>query len=193
MTTRRYPDCIFHEPYVRDKVDPRLKVAWEKAFRKPPPFGDLRLQWKKHHCATINPYGGECPFTKTECTQALVTSLELTFRAQPNVPVGYFIRVAKNLAARRADEAQNRRVAKRRAEAATEESGHIRVALAHPPARLDGGPTGYGPTGLAPDRDREAESLVHRVGPGSLADVFGSLHIGPRDIRFDKGKEGPKR
>jgi hypothetical protein len=113
---RQYPACVFKGEVIRKEVDPLVKNVWEHTFREKAPFGDLRLQWKRFHCLTINPYAGECPFAESQCAWAFWNAVQSTTIAHPRLPVPYFMKVARTTAALRADEAQAERIARRRRE-----------------------------------------------------------------------------
>jgi hypothetical protein len=97
-TSRKWP-CLFGEISTKD-IDSRVDKLWPGRT----PFGDLRNQWRRHHCRTLNPYGSEsCPYPLEDCGAAFLQAVEITLEKRPNSPVGYFIKVAKTEAAKRAD------------------------------------------------------------------------------------------
>jgi hypothetical protein len=103
-TTRQWP-CIFRDPTVSATVDPLLANEWQQTYgRRSVPFGDLRNQWRKQHCQTLNPYGSvTCPYALQDCVRAFAEVAMIVASDRKSSPVGYFRKVAKDRAARRAD------------------------------------------------------------------------------------------
>jgi hypothetical protein len=107
--TARKWEC-FLSTNMTKTVDPQVDELWRTAFGKRTPFGDLRNQWRRHHCRTLNPYGSEtCPYQLEDCALAFLQTVRVTTRSNPKSPVGYFLRVAKSEAAKRADNKPLRR------------------------------------------------------------------------------------
>lgn len=87
-----------------EEIDPAVDKLWRSTYGKRPPFGDLRNQWRRQHCRTLNPYGSEsCPYSMADCAAAFLAAVQVSCRSELKSPVGYFIRVAKSEAAKRAD------------------------------------------------------------------------------------------
>ena len=145
------------------------------------PFGDLRNQWRKQHCRTLNPYGSDdCPWDKRDCIKAYSDAIDKMFRAKPDKPVGYFIKVARVDAARRADEGVDKRIRQRYR--ATETNV---PAAETPPAEI-AGDTGDETVGL-----RQRQGLRSpESGPTGIGELLGTLDVRPRSVQTHKGKEG---
>lgn len=174
-TTRTWP-CVFAQAYVRDTVDPWINDEWRGTIGGHPPFGDLRNMWRRHHCRTLNPYGSEsCPYQPTDCARAFQEDVATVCMVRPRVPVGYFIKVAKSSAARRADEKPLTRDTVSRATLETQTQGSARPSDAGAPARGTG--QGQPPVSGA------------RSGPVSIGDLLGSLDLGPRPVDQRTRKE----
>lgn len=101
-TARRW-ECVFPHP-ASELVDARVDKLWKAAFGGRTPFGDLRNQFRRQHCRTLNPYGSDtCPYARENCALAFEDAVRVTADARPRVPVGYFMKVAKTIGAIRAD------------------------------------------------------------------------------------------
>jgi len=101
--TTKWP-CVFAQPDIK-AVDKTVQELWIETFGRKPNFGDLRNQWRRHHCRTLNPYGSEsCPYTYASCARSFLEAAEVTAAAKARVPTPYFGKVAKTTAAKRADE-----------------------------------------------------------------------------------------
>lgn len=93
--------CVFSTAFVREQVDPRVQEAFAAGGRKAP-FGDLRQQWRKQHCQTLNPYTSDtCPYPPEDCALAFLAAVE--HAADKASPVGYFRKIARTMALDRAD------------------------------------------------------------------------------------------
>lgn len=140
------------------------------------PFGDLRNQFRRQHCRTINPYGSEgCPYNTDTCALAFMDAVRVTCDARPKVPVGYFRKVAKTMGAIRADSKPLAR-----------ERGRIFVLVgdedepnprAGRPEHLETGPG-------------EVRSPAAR--PVAIGDLFRQIRVEPRQGsgQADAGEEG---
>jgi hypothetical protein len=111
--TRATWPCVFDSDFVREQVDPRILTAWEAQRSDKPKWGDLRTTFRREHCQTINPYGSEtCPFRAEDCAIAFLKGVTASLGARN--AHGYFIRVARSMAAARADEGVRMRAEKAR-------------------------------------------------------------------------------
>lgn len=223
-TSRRPPaPCIFKKGFVTDTVDPLIDKMWKASIPGKVPFGDLRNQWRRHHCRTLNPYGDSenCPYDPKDCARAFYSAVREVVRANDRMglkaPVGYFLKVARTMAAIRADEAVERRAVTARMRTdvlgATADSspptpradpvssGMDRVAgeggiKGHrPDPHLGGGatPAAGGSALRAPAQsgsgsDRGVPSRSD--GPVSVGDLFRSLGLGSREGPPDDREEG---
>lgn len=150
---RRPAVCVFHD-HLTDSVDETVDRMWTSAFPGgKTPFGDLRNMFRRHHCRTLNPYGSSenCPFEAPDCAAAFLEDVRVTVNARPRVPVGYFIRVTKSHAARRADEAVERRAyaASMRRTGVLSENGPERETNPPPPQAATQPPADEGRVGGA--------------------------------------------
>jgi hypothetical protein len=144
---------------MREQVDPRVQSAFESVGRKAP-FGDLRQQWRKLHCATLNPYSSErCPYAPEDCALAFLAAVERSIDKKS--PVGYFRAIAKSMAIDRADE---KPLERDRAQ-----------------GPRDAGPPGPDPT------ERPGLRGADR-GPESIGALLRALDLGPRQGPADDGK-----
>jgi hypothetical protein len=110
-STRNH-SCVFNSSFVREQVDPRVKAAWEQRFEAKAPFSRLRLSWREEHCQTLNPYGSDtCAYRQAQCALSFLAAVEATVANARDASgaVGYFRRVARSDATRRADEKPSRR------------------------------------------------------------------------------------
>ena len=180
FTAKVWP-CVFPEP--ASSVDERVDVRWKETFRSRTPFGDLRNMFRRHHCRTLNPYGSDtCPYAPDRCAAAFEDAVRVTCDNHPKVPVGYFIRVAKTMAAIRADAKPLPRDIRGRMNVLPEsEAQNFSESHADQPEG--------DPGSLEPGRGD-----VHRPGrrPVAVGDVFASLGIQPPERRgqADAGEEG---
>lgn len=155
--------CVFSTEFVREQVDPRVKEAFAAHGRKAP-FGDLRQQWRRQHCQTLNPYSSDfCPYPAEDCALAFLAAVERS--ADKASPVGYFRKIARSMALDRADHKPLERE-----RGTTPRSGHASPLEIHPEE-------GQGLRGA----DR---------GPQSVGDLLRSLDLGPRQRQADDGKAG---
>lgn len=175
-------ECTFTHPAIKD-VDKVVQELWIETFGRKPNFGDLRNQWRRHHCRTLNPYGSEsCPYTRDSCARSFLAAAEITAAAKPRVPTPYFGKVAKTLGAKRADEKPLNRGLTPVLTSATITRTEVlddqkRPRDAGPPAEnLKEGP-----------RLRSTENR-----PFSIGDVLRSLDLGPHPRPPDDGKKSPK-
>ena len=169
--------CVFNSSFVREQVDPRVKAAWEQRFEAKAPFSRLRLSWREEHCQTLNPYGSEtCAYREEQCAMSFLAAVEATTANARDVrgAVGYFRRVARSDATRRADEKPMRRETHAEVPAQTQEAfrpsdpGHVR---------------------LSAEERRELHRSKTR--PIAIGDLLGSLHVGPRAQSADDGEASP--
>lgn len=218
---RKLAECVFKKGFVTETVDPLVDEMWIARIGGKTPFGDLRNQWRRQHCRTLNPYGDSenCPYDEKDCARAFYAAVREVARAVDRAgelqrPVGYFIRVAKSSAARRADEAVGRRAASAMMRRTSillsddEEKPHPtppapqphddagRLGNPHPLGESPGSTGGDSMAGGArvpgPAADRPGAVPRRRDGPVSVGDLFGSLELGPRERRPEDGPEGPR-
>lgn len=203
-------ECVFHKGFTTESIDPEVDKLWKIVIGGRTPFGDLRNTFRRHHCRVLNPYGDSenCPYSEMECAYAFRDSVEITLRARPKKPVGYFLRVTRRMAAERADAAVDRKAAAARLRGTEDRTP---VQLAPPPttepnadprgvggASPTGAPTRPGDPdplaaggGLPPGRGApgngaggsEADAGLPRRGGGpvSLGDLLGSLEARSRE------------
>lgn len=160
----RWP-CFFREPWVHDHVDPFVRDRWLASYGTRAPFGDLRNTWRREHCRTLNPYGSDtCRARLPECAKAFCDAVSLTARHKPNRAGGYFRKVARTDAAKRADILLTRGIQ-------SDSLTHREALDAQRPGneRSPTEGTEQGP------RVRSSEDR-----PVSIGDVFRSLDLGPR-------------
>ena len=177
----RWP-CIFSTKIVHDAIDPWISTRWEQTLGGKPPFGDLRNQWRKQHCRTLNPYGSEdCPFDQTDCAMHFQEAVKKTMLARPKSPVGYFRTVARMDAAHKADEGLTRRIRRRYSPDGTN------VPPPETAARSPrSGHAGNETEGL--QKGRRVRSPED--GPQGIGELLGSLDIRPRPPQSDEREEG---
>jgi hypothetical protein len=166
--------CVFNSSFVREQIDPRVKAAWEQRFEVKAPFSRLRLSWREEHCQTLNPYGSEtCAYREEQCAMSFLAAVEATTANARDVSgaVGYFRRVARSDATRRADEKPMRRETHAEVPAQTQEAfrpsdpSHVRLS------------------------DEERQELSRsKARPVAIGDLLGSLYLGPRPGRADDGE-----
>jgi hypothetical protein len=141
--------CVFSTEFVRTQVDPRVLEAFE-ACGKRPKFGDLRQQWRRQHCAVLNPYSSStCPYAPEDCALAFLTACQRS--ADKASPVGYFRKIARSMAL---DRAENKPLERER-----ERPGNARAAPIHPEAGSD--------------------VRSPQTGPTRIGALLGSLNLGP--------------
>ena len=177
-TTRGYP-CIFRQPSISDveNFEESVYDVWRSVVGGKMPIGDLRNMWRRHHCATLNPYGSEhCPYPIADCVRAYERVTRATILVKPVSPVGYFIRVAKTDAAKRADEKPLTR--------APASDSLTRTDGSDEPTR-SGNP---GPTNEGPDAGQGVRRP--QSGPQSIGDLLRALDLRPRSGLPDDGEEG---
>ena len=171
-------ECCFPQP-ATEMVDAKVNEMWHESFRKRTPFGDLRNQFRRQHCRTLNPYGSEtCPYAIEVCTLAFMDAVRVTCDAKPSVPVGYFRKVAKTMAAIRADGAP---LARNR--------GRINVLVEPEAAEFS--------ESHADQRPSPGDSLEERqrvrgldTGPVSIGDVLRQIRV---QSRPDVERTGPEQ
>lgn len=169
----RWP-CFFREPWVHDHVDPFVRDRWLAAFDQRAPFGDLRNQWRRQHCRTLNPYGSDhCRAREAECAKAFCDAVALTARHHPDRAVGYFRKVAKTEAAKRADILLTRQTA---SDSLTHHEG---LNVQRPSQQGD----------LSESHGEGPRVPSTTSGPVSIGDVFRSLDLGPRERGTPDGTE----
>lgn len=106
---RRYP-CIFVGPGVR-ATDDRIQTAWKARHGQGAPFGSLRQEWRRQHCAVINPYGSDgCPYTIDQCISAFEAAVMATLEPQVIDSRVYFISVARSRGLERAENKPSSRI-----------------------------------------------------------------------------------
>jgi hypothetical protein len=177
-STRNH-SCVFNSSFVREQVDPRVKAAWEQRFEAKAPFSRLRLSWREEHCQTLNPYGSDtCAYRQEQCALSFLAAVEATVANARDASgaVGYFRRVARSDATRRADEKPMRRETREEVPTQTQEAlrpsdpSHIRHS------------------------DEERQELHRtRSRPIAIGQVLGGLHLGPRTGPADDGEASPER
>lgn len=172
--------CVVGTGLVRTTIDPWISEAWQRKFGGQVPFGDLRNQWRKQHCRTLNPYGSEdCPYRPDQCASAYASAIKKTIGASPGKPVGYFRKVAIVDAARRADEGVDIRLRE-------QYRGRTNVpsAEAPPPQR-----SGY--AGDETEDFRKGQGMRSTSDrPTGIGALLGSLDLRPRQLHGDEGEEG---
>ena len=174
--TRKHP-CVFAHPFVREQVDPRVKVAWEERYGGRAPYGNLRLSWREMHCQTLNPYGSDtCAYRPEQCAMAFLIGVE-RLAAVPNISeksaIPYFRAIAHSMALERADDKPLSR---------EKQSG----TLVHDEAQ------GPGDTRDVRLSDEERQE-VHRARsrPIAIGELLGGLDVRPRTQSADDGKASP--
>lgn len=169
--TSRHWECAFPQP-AAEMVDKPVDEMWKAAFKVGrTPFGDLRNQFRRQHCRTINPYGSQdCPYNIDVCALAFMDAVRVTCDARPKVPVGYFRKVAKTMGAIRADSKPLARERRSRINVLVE-SGAAEFSEQH--ADQGGSP----PEGLG-----QAGGEVPRgnSGPVGIGELLRSLGVQPR-------------
>jgi hypothetical protein len=176
-STRNH-SCVFNSSFVREQVDPRVKAAWEQRFDVKAPFSRLRLSWREEHCQTLNPYGSDtCAYRQEQCALSFLAAVEATVANARDASgaVGYFRRVARSDATRRADEKPMRRETHAEVPAQTQEAfrpsdpGHVRHS------------------------DEERQELSRsRSRPIAIGQVLGGLVPRPRERLSPDGEASPE-
>jgi hypothetical protein len=129
----RWP-CVFYGG-MSDHVDELIQQEWQAKYGVGAPFGSLRKEWRRAHCRTLNRYGSEdCPYPVNNCADAFYRAVHGSLDAAYD-PRTYFISVARSSALERAD---NKPLARDRAETAEEGSVAARLVGQGDPARRDG-------------------------------------------------------
>jgi hypothetical protein len=165
--------CEFAHPTMRGSIDPWIADEWQRVFKEKAPFGDLRNQWRREHCRTLNPYGDEHCQKEGYCALQFLASVKATIKAVPRSPVGYFKKVARMSAAHRADEGLTRRIRGPYSQEGTNVPQTPRPGYA-------GNETG----GL--QEGRGMRSPLDR--PKGIDEVLGSLDLRPRSSDSDEGE-----
>jgi len=177
--TERWP-CIFRQKSTIDVVEPWISDEWLRITGRKAPFGDLRNQFRKQHCRTLNPYGSEtCPFASEECVTAYRSSVAATLRARPRNPMGYFRTVARMEGARRADEGVDRRIRRRYSTPET----NVPAAETSPAERP--GHTGNEAGSIQTGRGLHSPTS----GPTGIGELLGTLDLRPRQLDADEREE----
>lgn len=177
-TARHWP-CVFSTKSILTE-DETVDKMWKKAFGERTPFGDLRNQFRRQHCRTLNPYGSDtCPYAEAACARAFYKSILVTVRAHPKVPVGYFRKVAKTEASIRADEKPLARYSTK-VLTGDREGGSL---------AQEGGTSGLGHAVPAPANEGQRVRST-TSGPVGIGDVLRSLDLRPREPRDHEGQEG---
>jgi hypothetical protein len=96
----RWP-CVFRHPIIRESVNPQLH-----RIDPATPYAAFQKVFRSEHCATLNPYGSEsCPYSKEDCALAYLRDAQHTlWNANPKTRIGYFRKITRSSAAKRADE-----------------------------------------------------------------------------------------
>lgn len=177
--------CIFRGSFIREQVDPRVKVIWKEKTGKEPPFGDLRRIWRQRHCSEVNPYGSDmCPYTEADCSLAFLQAIETSLSRSTSNPTGYFRRVARTGGERRAEDKPLTR--------------NLGPATGHPDASgrtiMGGDAQGPGDPGNRQPGPAEGQGDVPRpiTRPIAIGDLLGSLDLRPRTRPSDDGEAGTK-
>jgi hypothetical protein len=176
----RWP-CVIAHSRVRGSVDPWISQLWLRMIGGKVPFGDLRNQWRKHHCRTLNPYGSDtCPYQPDDCVTAFAQSAEVMIRAQPRSPVGYFMKVAKMSAAKRADE---KPLTRDRWKEYLDKGTNVPASEEAPAPR-----SGY--TGNEAEGIQQGQGVRRpAAGPIGIGELLGTLDVRPRELAPDERKE----
>lgn len=214
--------CIFAKGVTRGAIDDHVAGLWLESFGdQPVPFGDLRLSFKRFHCGTVNPMGGECPFVPQDCARAFLGAVKEVCIQNDITPIrnprGYFVRVAKSTGAMRADLAVGRRAQAammRRTSVPPTTSDHAAPTdpassatrpdlelrrLADPPqardgARSRGGEALDGEGGVRPAEAGLGHASLPRRSDGavSVGELLGDVVARSRQRRGDDREEGPR-
>ena len=175
----RYP-CIFRGAFIREQVDPRVKELWERTTGSKAPFGRLRMNFQRQHCATINPYGSEdCPYREEECAMAFLSTVQNVLLPWITDPAAYFVKVAKSTGIERAD---NKPLARERHR---EEGSSDR-------RRADAGHAPGHPRDAGGESADEARLHSARRRPESIGTLLGSLDLGARQGPAQDGSQSAK-
>lgn len=184
-TSRKWP-CQFSTKWT-PVSDLAVDEMWKAEFGGKTPFGDLRNQWRREHCRTLNPYGSEsCPYAPDICLGEFVHAVQRTVDAHPRVPVGYFRKVARSSAARRADEKPLARDSTKVLTGQTEQA-RVGTDVSNTEAERERRLGGPSPTTTAERQGVRSPAS----GPVSIGEVLRSLDLRsrPPELR-DEGKEG---
>lgn len=164
-------------------VDPEVNTLWKTTFGKRTPFGDLRNQWRRQHCRTLNPYGSDsCPYPLQDCAVSFLIAVDATCRAKPASPVGYFRAVAKSLAAQRADQKPVRPLTD-----SVMRGNIIRTGVPdeEPQAQRSGDP------GDTSEGTESRQGLRRpQAGPISIGEVLGQINLRPHQRESPPREEG---
>ena len=184
--------CVFRGRFVREQIDPRVKVLWERTTKKPAPFGRLRMNFQREHCRAINPYGGECPYREEECGLAFLAAVQNSLLPWIEDPAAYFVKVARASGVDRADRKPLTREMHRE-----EGSGHPGDARSGNQAGHVGSSGLAGGSGLAQARPAPVvleETSLRRshARPESIGNLLGSINLGTRQDGSTDGSQSTK-
>ncbi len=184
--------CVFRGRYVREQIDPQVKVLWERTTKKPAPFGRLRMNFQREHCRAINPYGGECPYREEECGQAFLAAVKNSLLPWIEDPAAYFVMVARMSGVDRADRKPLAREKHR-----AEEPGHPGDAPVHlgqgstgDVGGIGGAQAGRGGEPLLPEEEDHLRRASRR--PQPIGNLLGSLNFGTRQDGPTNGSQSTK-
>lgn len=187
-TTSRTWECLFSTKYAK-AVDPLVDAMWKGAYGEGKvPFGDLRNQWRRQHCRTLNPYGSEsCPYPMKSCAEAFLETVSTTIRARARKPVGYFRKVAKNDAAKRADE----KPLSRDLTTLPLHGSIIRTGVPDEEPKAQGPGDAGASTEGTESRQTDSRGVRSTLsGPIAIGDLLGSLDLRSRQGRTPSSEEG---
>lgn len=180
-------ECGFSTKSIHS-VDETVDKLWKQRIGGRVPFGDLRNQFRRHHCRTLNPYGSDtCPYAREACVQAFLDTVRKTVAANPKVPVGYFIRVARTTAAIRADEKPLARDRSTNGLTGNQPAARVRTDVSiEASEEVREGRLGQSVQTSSTEGQRMRRTTA---GPVGIGDVFRSLDLRPRQSSSDEGKE----
>jgi len=191
LSARTHP-CVFRSAFLREQVDPKVKAEWAARFGQPAPFGNLRRMWRSEHCETLNPYESEsCAYPEQDCAMAFLVATRRTENAarSAGTATGYFRAVCRTMALERADDKPLER--ERRHAQGPGHTGASRPSDAAGLVRgvpLAGGD--WTPGAGDPSVADTADMRRAHARPVSVAQLLGSLDLGPRQERSEDGSEG---
>ena len=181
--------CVFRSRFIREEIDPRVKVLWERTTGQSAPFGRLRMNFQREHCRAINPYGGECPYREEECGTAFLAAVQNSLLPWITDPAAYFVKVARSSGIERAD---NKPLAREmhREQTGSGNTGDVRGG--HGP-RFDGDLAVVRSSNAIRDIRPEEDNLRRsHARPIAIGDLLGSIDPRPRQGPADDGKASPE-